>query len=206
MRGACGIAVAYTNQDNYSLKGITMGQIIAKFGEGYLLWSTSADGPITPLLTLPQLKRHLFDTEGAKTLRDFPSRISRVVTFGTSSALGLGMDALLENNHAGIDGKCVETEEEVIALFGPDGPQPGITPLEALDLTRPLVIRDPYAKMCRNPAIEAKVTKIIATHGDMVFAEATVAEFEEPVAVLFTRFGTIESKNFTEFEVVYDDA
>lgn len=182
-----------------------MGQIIAKFGERYMLWSTSSDGPITPLLTEPELKRYLFDHEGAKALRDLPGRLARVVSFGTSSALGLDMDALLEHNHAGVDGKCIETEEEMIQLFGPGGPMPGFTKAKELDLTRPLVIRDPYARYHPNGHLEAKVTKIIAEHGNLVFAEATVADFEEPVAVLFRRSGFIESKNFADFEVVYDD-
>jgi hypothetical protein len=177
-----------------------MGHIIAKFGDRYMDWTTVSDGPLTPLLTLPELKRYIVERYGYKALDELPERLARIEKFGTSSQMGTTAEDLLSNNSCGPGRKCVESAEEMIRLFGPDGEQPGFSYPDRLDVEEPLKLRVQYGL----GSFTAKVTKINAVHGDVVLAEVSIPDVPGTFPVLFDREGTVLTKNFDGLEVVYD--
>lgn len=178
-----------------------MSHLIVKFGERFMTWSTVCDAPLTPLMTLPELKRHLFEEEGYRALEDLPARLKRVEKFGTSSTMGTTKDDLLSNNQCGPDGAGVETEEEMIRLFSPGAPQPGFYEEPILDLEKALVIKNQYGI----GTFKATLSDVRPLYDDLVFALATVPELEKPVAVMFKRNGFILSKSFAGLSVMYNE-
>lgn len=177
-----------------------MGHLLAKFGDRFMDWTTVADGPLTPLMTLPELKRYMVECYGYKSLTELPGRLARVEKFGTSSQMGTTKESLLSHNSAGPNRSCVETEEEMIRLFGPNGEQPGFSYPERLDVEEPLKLRGQYGL----GDFTAKITKVNAVHGDVVLAEVTIPDVPGTFPILFDRDGTVLTKNFDGLEVVYD--
>jgi len=177
-----------------------MGHIIAKFGDRYMEWTTVSDGPITPLLTVPELKRYILQAYGYKELQELPERIARADAQGTSSRMGTSAQDLLAHNAIGPNGAPVTTEAEMIRLFGPDGEYPGFSDPERLDIEEPLVVKCPFGLR----DFKAKVTRVVAEHDNVVFAEVTVPDVDGTFPILFERDGTVLTKNFADLQVVYD--
>lgn len=177
-----------------------MGHLIAKFGDRYMDWTTVADGPLTPLLTLPELKRYIVERYGYKALAELPDRLARIEQFGTSSQMGTTKEDLLSHNECGPGRKRVKTEEEMVRLFGPHGEQPGFTYPDRLDLEEPLKLRVQYGF----GDFTAKITRINAVHDDVVLGEVTIPDVPGTFPILFDREGTVLTKNFDGLEVVYD--
>lgn len=179
-----------------------MGRMIAKFGERYTEWSTVTDSPVSPLLTLPEFKRYLLETYGVEALEELPRRLARVDKFGSSSQMGQTAQDLLRHNRAGPNESHVTTEEEMLRLYGPALEHPGFTDREVLDLDKLLVIRDPYGFR----EFTARVTVIVAKHGDVILGQAVVPDIDGTFPVLFERDGTILTKNFADLRVMYEEA
>lgn len=178
-----------------------MGRMIAKFGDRYTEWSTVVDSPVSQLLPLPEFKRYLLENYGIEALDELPRRLARVEKLGTSSQMGQTAQDLLRHNRAGPNESHVGTEEEMLRLYGPALEHPGFTQRELLDLDKPLVIRDPHGFR----EFTARVTVIVAKHGDNILGLAVVPDIDGTFPVLFERDGTILTKNFADLRVVHDE-
>jgi len=89
---------------------------IIKLRDKYLEWSTIVDAPLTPGLTLEQLKEHIRDKYGSESLDRLPSRLERVEKYGTSMLEGISVGDLIAGNRAG-ENETRLTEDEIYERY-----------------------------------------------------------------------------------------
>jgi hypothetical protein len=148
-------------------KGSIVGHSIVKFGEQYLMWSSVADAPTTNLMTLPELKEHILQTEGYEGLSGLPRRLNRVEQRGTSSLTGGTLKSLLAHNRAGPDESRLATEAQFIEHYTAS-PSEADAPLD-IDISKPIAVMNYLAD---EPVMV--VTEVLAVRGDHAFVVAKV--------------------------------
>ena len=89
---------------------------IIKLRDKYLEWSTIVDAPLTPGLTLEQLREHILSKYGLLRLKHLPSRLERVEKYGTSCLEGISVSDLIKGNRAG-ENEARLTEEEIYERY-----------------------------------------------------------------------------------------
>ncbi|MBW1799374.1 MAG: hypothetical protein JRJ85_01460 [Deltaproteobacteria bacterium] len=88
-----------------------MGEGIIKIRDKYLAWSTIWDKPITPGMTLEELKEYIKEKYGEEGLLKLPARLERVAMYGTSFICDKDLEGTIFLNRAGEDETQITADE-----------------------------------------------------------------------------------------------
>lgn len=179
-----------------------MSRTFIKLDGAYVAWSTISDGPITPRMSLDELKVYVAQNDGLAALQEVPAMVERLEKTGTSSRGLLSLDRVLASYQQKLaNGNAKPSLEQTLtALRSATNPVPAE---ECLDPAKPLVLFDSFTN-----EVTFKVTQVLATHGQVavVLVRAPGDTLDHLTMVDLAEARVISSAKYSTLLVQYDEA